>query len=88
MAKRSLAEEMFGVLSSCEGVTRVRNTGIVPGSGKKKVKIVRGSGEVTLMVTEPDYSKKLITADTKDVVTTAWQVEQFLKRERVECVNK
>ena len=88
MARRSLADELFGILPDCKGVSSVKEIDRRTGTGKKKVKIVRGEGEVFFTVTEPDYPIRTIGARTTDVVTAAWQVEQFLKKEGVVYSNK
>lgn len=87
MAKRSLTDELMGILPGCKGVTRVRNTVVGSCNGKKRVKIVRHDREVVFTVIEPDHPKRQIIADTTDVSATAWGVEKYLKKEGVDCMR-
>ena len=87
MAKRSLTEELMGILPDCKGVTRVRNTVVGSGNGKKRVKIVRHDKEVVFTVVEPDHPRRQIVADTTDVPATAWVVEKYLKKEGIDCMR-
>lgn len=87
MARRSLTDQLMGILPDCKGVTRVRSAIIGFGNGKKRVKIVRNDREVVFTVVEPDYPRQQIVADTTDVSATAWRVEKYLKREGIDCMR-
>lgn len=87
MARSSLADRLMSVVPDFKGVTRVRNTKVGSGNGKKRVKIVRHDREVVLTVVEPDYPRQQITVDTSDVAATAWGVEKFLRSEGVDCMR-
>ncbi len=89
MPRQALAEGMMQMLAGRPEVTRVYKEQVSCGRCKKRVKIVRHPPtKITFSVTEPDYPRYEIAVETKNSTETVVWMEQHLRRQGVEVINR
>jgi hypothetical protein len=86
--KLGLAESLMSFVAGLPKVTRVSKESIIPGNGKRRVKIARGEPScIRLYVSDPDHPRHTLRVDTTDPTAVAYYVEQYLVRERIQVIN-
>lgn len=88
MAKKSLSEQVFGILAGRPEIKRIERSQSPCGRTKKRIKIVRAAPKLTLTITEPEHPSTSFDIETSDLPATALCVEQYARREGAQVLNK